>query len=326
MNEIRPTTMKYEYNNAIGDYVRIYNNIFPIKLEIEYVELAYLVNSYIATCNRLRRANDKSAASALANTKPIEELDSIDQDMNAIIPRINELSGSISKNTKIDIINELNDLTRRLSIVAHRKATLTRQIDSNNQSYYEQEENIGLIRAKLADIVLSIKEQLKNISMLDIDGKKRIDSLEVKPTHLDMVDSFSMLSADKDALKDRLGKYLEFRVLLFKKIEEFARDIVPAYGKHEIFDGEYDDVTPAFFALAGNDITETVITPYFSVDYAEEKDMYRFINGYFKTGQCDIELGKELLNGTGSWALKQAILDIVNHNKKLSNDNHVQKR
>lgn len=321
MNEIRPTTMKYESDNVISDYINVYNNIFPVKLEIEYVELCYLVNSYIVTCNRLHRANNESAKSTLANTKLLDELESIDEDMSSIIPRINELSGSISKNTEIDIINELNDLTRRLSIIAHRKKTLTSQTDKNYQSYYSKEEDISILRAKLAETVLKIKTQLHNISMLDVDGKKRIDCLEVKQSHLDMIDSFAILSADKEALKDRLNRYLEFRVLLFKKVEEFASELVPAYGKHQIFDGGYDDVTPAFFALAGNDITETVITPYFSAEYAEEKDMYRFINGYFKTGECNLELGDELLLGHGQWALKEAILSIVNHQRVKENEN-----
>lgn len=320
MNEIRTTTMKENNDNIICDFISIYNNIFPLKLESAYITLCYLVNSYIVLCNRLTKANSASAKSSTSNTKLYEEIDSIDSDLDIMLPKINELGGSINKNSSIEDISKLYELVNRLSIISRRKEKLSVDVNTNNQEYYKQEDDIALIRAKLADIVLQIKDQLRTISMLDINGKKRIDCLMVKPEHLDIIDRWEMLDEDKNALKDRLNKYFEFRVILFKKIESFAQELVPAYGQRQIYNGEYDDVIPAFFALAGIDITETFIGPYYSTTYVDEQDMYNFIIDYYKNGNCDIELGRTMMCYRLSWAAKQAILDITNHAATLNEE------
>lgn len=326
MSEIRTTTMKSENDNIICDFVRIYNNIFPLKLESEYINLSYLVNSYIVLCNRLTKANDASAKSTTSNTKLLEELESIDQDLSTIVPKLNEFAGSISKESASKDVQELYELARRMSIITRRRETLNSQVDSNNQTYYTQENDISVIRAELANIVLQIKEQLRSISMLDIDGKKRIDCLEVKTSHLEVIDRWEMLEDDKEALKDRLQRYFDFRVILFKQIESFAQELVPAYGQRQIYNGEYDDVIPAFFALAGIDITQDMIGLYFSTTYADEKEAYQFITDYFKTGICNVELGMNLLKGRLSWALKESILDITNHAKVKNIENRGPKK
>ncbi len=316
MAQIKTTTLDFESDNLISDFVNIYNTIFPLKLESEYITLGYLVNSYIVLCNKITKVDMLSKKSTSGNTKIYPELESIAQDLDEMLPRIKEMSGSISQESTSDEISDLYGLVSRLSVLTRRKENLREQVSSNNEAYYKQESDISLLRTQLSDIVLQIKEQLKSISMLNINDQRRIDTLEVKPHHLAIIDKWSILDTDKEALKDRLKGYLDFRVVLFKCIEDFAYELVPAYGKRQIYNGEYNNVIPAFFALAGLDITQDLIGPFFSTRYADEQEMYQFINGYYKTGVCDVEAGRRLMNYSFSWALKESINDILNHVNK----------
>ncbi len=224
------------------EIVDVFNNIFPVEIEKAYVELANSLKKYSVAVNRIGSNNSVIISSATSVGKSRETTQAIqDKEKNAL-QHLKELLNKVSDKEQLSPSEwqEIANLTNEGLNQSKQHEKASRNLSFNTNVYENSSIEMMDRRQELAEIIEELKNGIREILKLDINGEKRIDRIQMTERHSNQIDAISNLSEkNKEIWKRALSAYTTMRVNAFKQVEQMAVQAVETYHKREIIN--YDN-------------------------------------------------------------------------------------
>jgi len=219
------TDMEYQ------EFIRICNEVLPLKIETPYINLANYIEEYLKSL-RIMNYNDQDA---LRNGITIGTIsnnlnNNIEAEYN-ISKRLKEISqkGSHSLEDYEELI-KLAQIGKQLVITMNGQKN---NIDIRQRDTIEKNVSSSESQNGVPTIIASMKDALKSISELDLEDNKRLDNLEITSKHINQIANLNIGGKNKEYALDLLKEFLKTRKNAFRVVEEFAIHILEKYKKRE---------------------------------------------------------------------------------------------
>lgn len=222
--------LHYTYISIIQD---ICTRVIPPEVEKTYNNLIENINSYNTEASKLFIPTYKvnsdvdNLAQKRQEQKNAEEQDILKNIISKMITELNKTPESISFNNIEILSNKANKFQK---IILKREEQVATASQNYNKSNKDLEDSINKIKKSINLIAKNLQE----ISSLDKNGKKRIDTLEFNDRHAKTIDNLNKLSSEqKEFLKQTLSIYLNMKLAAYKKAEELAPKVLEYYNERQ---------------------------------------------------------------------------------------------
>lgn len=224
--KVKRTDTNYTVSPNSYEFIKIYNRIFPLIIETEYVDLTNLLQDYISLCTDLATSHQKVDKIVRVSTAHLEERKSkVDETLRQVLELLNHNASEIDYNYLANLALEGANLSNKIS-------TINRQEEKS--TYFNESANANDLRRLIASAIAEIKSTMSKIQSLDNNNQKRIDNLEIREDHLALIDALYITPQEKAVLKKLLISYFKLRVASFRIIESTAANFVLAYHNNRL--------------------------------------------------------------------------------------------
>lgn len=225
-------------DDIIAGFISICNDCLPLPVEEQYIKLTNLLSTYFE-----KRTALINLQNGVEGTNQIIESSKIKQRLQKtkcelIIEQIKALTNNedhLDPNTYSKILSLAKE-----GYIASQNYYSRNSIYQNNQRIANSRLNqIDELTRKIATIIDSIKNTLKNILALDINEKRRLDNVTVSQRHFDKIKAlFPKYSAYyTSSVEDLLKSHTASRIASFNIIEILASKIIDLYNRGIITEG-----------------------------------------------------------------------------------------
>lgn len=211
-------------------FVSVFNQVFPLELEEQYVALTNLILDYCVTCRTLREQDEQLYFHALGLQNVYKSLEGLEAKEPIQMRLYEAVVGALNENQTPDAYKKVNDAKEMLENRRAVKAV----IDILNGKRYKCEEIIAVEREKLTSIILKMSLALQTIASFSVNGQRGIDRLHMEQEQLSVIDNLAISPLEKETLKRELISYFNMRCIAFKYVHELAEKIVLSYSKREV--------------------------------------------------------------------------------------------
>lgn len=215
-----------EYDGKLLKFFEILRMVLPQKVEEAYVNLSKSVEEYFNTKNH-STFNDLTKQDI--NTEIDRSLTSLirlkdeEKELKELLSEINE---AITKGTSNAVYHQLVTVSEKLLENKTKIENIEKKINQNEVEYDKRKDQSSELEGSVSSSIDSLSSSLQNISDLDIDGKKRLDGIEITKKHLDMIDSMEAKPEEKEMFKALLSSYVNMRLECFRNIENTANAVL----------------------------------------------------------------------------------------------------
>lgn len=261
------------------------------------MRLANLVMDYEYLCDSLASSSAKVEYSSRQMYRPValaSEKVKINEDLHNYLAKLDTLSMEDYQNIS-RLALKGKEISYILTAAENRAKTAT-------ATYFDMSQEANNLRRLILVKIEEIVEELKAISQLDQNGKKRIDNLEIRGSHFALMDSLIGNEEARIVIKRFLESYFNLRVAAFKVIEGFALKIVNCYQNRQLLDGfsdkELSDKKLTIFSLTSvnvNYINMNYNNPLSIEKYNVASDIMDIMANYFVSKEFDMEKSLKLL-------------------------------
>ena len=178
MKHIMP--VKDDTDPILKAYFKVEEEAFPSKVEELYIKLANLVSDYFEYYGVLNKKQTDYDASFNIITSYGSKMMTLKAKIFVIEEQIRSIvSGQMSSSD----VNLLHKLSSQLYPLKRSLETMQRQDDNNRKIVSSKNDEISSVHSLLMSIIDSIRDILKEIISLDINGVRRLDRIKVTNKH-----------------------------------------------------------------------------------------------------------------------------------------------
>ena len=152
-------------------------------------------------------------------------------------------------------VNLLHKLSSQLYPLKRNLETMQKQDNNNRKIVSSKNDEISSVHSLLMNIIDSIRDILKEIISLDINGVRRLDRIKVTNKHENEISEIFKFSKDYgDIFISYLHSSVDARIAAFNMIEAIAEKIISLYNHNVLGEGFSIEETDRY-KVADNVIT-----------------------------------------------------------------------
>ncbi len=212
-------------------FIRICNEVLPLKIEELYINLDNVIEQYLNMLFAMGYNDHETLKMGLINSKTNNNVNKQTEKEEDISKQIKELAEKDSKSSS-DYAKLMRLVQMGRSLALEKENGLS-VISENRVKTIKRNEASSEMQNGISDIILRIKNTLKNISELDLDTNKRLDNLEVTKKHINQINNLNIDDKKKQNAYLLLIEFLQSRKNAFKVTEDFAYYVLEKYQKRE---------------------------------------------------------------------------------------------
>lgn len=242
------------------EFIKICNEVLPLKIETSYINLANSIDEYLNALAMMDRNDFDATGMAIQSEKASNEINNYSKVESNISKKVKEIAQKETYSQE--------DYEKLMKLAQMGKSFISKMkdekaiVDNNQHETIKKNVASSAFQNDIPNIILNITNILRLVSELDSDGNKRLDNLEIRPTHINQVSGFNIDGKEKEHALDLLNEFLETRKNAFRIIEEFAFHILEKYQKREtIFSKDlYEKYRLSSMALEALELGEGVFS------------------------------------------------------------------
>lgn len=250
MKHIMP--VKDDTDPILKAYFKVEEEVFPSKVEELYIKLANLVSDYFEYYGVLSKKQTDYDASFNIITSYGSKMMTLKAKIFVIEEQIRSIvSGQMSSSD----VNLLHKLSSQLYPLKRNLETMQKQDNNNRKIVSSKNDEISSVHSLLMSIIDSIRDILKEIISLDINGVRRLDRIKVTNKHENEISEIFKFSKDYgDIFISYLHSSVDARIVAFNMIEAMADKIISLYNHNVLGEGFSIEETDRY-KVADNIIT-----------------------------------------------------------------------
>lgn len=328
MDTINNTILSYSEHSVGSEKLsEIIKSIFPEKYEEKYSKLVNLIIDYQDTVRKIENgnySNNKTSVSVEKTSEEVEKIKNEIKELDIIVLNIDKQIANIPidepshlREMLMDQLISINktrmNLQSKISSITIKNQKGIDDISSNNY-------DLSKLEIKLKEIVEEIENALKEIQEISINGKDRLDNINVKESHLNEIDevlnsydTYKSLDVDdfkkeSTALKYFVLQTIKMRKEMYKFGEKLGTKIVDKYKEREIVPSNDQDM---------NTINASVlITTSFQINDVVRFEL-PFIEEFLKRNRINY---KRLINIADSFSVMSDLIEKNNNDENTIED------
>ncbi len=245
-------SVKDDTDPILKAYFKVEEEVFPSKVEELYIKLANLVSDYFEYCGVLSKKQTDYDASFNIITSYGSKMMTLKAKIFVIEEQIRSIvSGQMTSSD----VNLLHKLSSQLYPLKRNLETMQKQDNNNRKIVSSKNDEISSVHSLLMSIIDSIRDILKEIISLDINGVRRLDRIKVTNKHENEISEIFKFSKDYgDIFISYLHSSVDARIAAFNMIEAMADKIISLYNHNVLGEGFSIEETDRY-KVADNIIT-----------------------------------------------------------------------
>lgn len=273
---------EYHYYNepqSFIDFIDIYNIVFPLNVENEYVKLANLTIKYISKCIELEKCQNSIDDKSNCLNNEYSILKNLDNKVNALDQELSNILSNLENNKSSMKYEKIAQLANHIKTLLQEKEDFQPIVECDKRIHTDLLILASSLGSDIDSIINKIVNILQTIKTLDIDGNEKIDQLQIIETKYNLIDQLNVKDNKKICLKQFLKAYFEVRKQSFKIVEDVAIQFVSMYKERKLLDAISENdlryITYALTVLINININSI---PYSSCSKEELNNRVIFLN------------------------------------------------
>ena len=227
--------VKENIDPTLKAYFKVGEEIFPSRAEELYVKLANLVSDYFEYYNAFNKKQKDYDASINIVTNFNTKIMTLKAKIFIIEEQIRSIvSGGMSSSD----VKLLRDLASQLYVIKNKLET-TQKLDTNNRrTVYSEGYDVSSMHTILIGIIDKIRDILKDIVDLDINGIRRLERIKMTDKHEEEIKDIFASSKDYASIfTSYMHSTIGAKVTAYNVIETIAEKIVSLYNHNVLGEG-----------------------------------------------------------------------------------------
>lgn len=220
----------------LDEIFKVYSMVMPPELERKYVDLTNAVVYYWSDVTGLSSKNAQIYRSANKLKLSRDRLEILEVQEKEMLAEFSKIYSEVVSTHSTESYKKLEKFSRKMFDFGVIRDAEKKKLEDKEKEYLESSNYISEKREGISELVSRISSLLESISKMDIDGKKRLDGIEVRSKHLEMLDKVDVRDEMKSCIKRALSSYVEMRKEIFRYVEALASIIPQKYNNRELVD------------------------------------------------------------------------------------------
>lgn len=290
----------YDESQNFIDFIEIFNIVFPLKVENEYVRLANLTIEYISKCMELEKCqNDIDNKSQYLNSK-YNILINLESKVSLLDQELRNIVANFENNKSSVEYEKIASIASQAQKIFEDKETFQAVIEQDRNIHTDYLVLASSLGSDIETIINRIALALQSIKMLDMDENKKIDQLQVTERQYSLIDQLNVEDNKKVYLKKYLKSYFEVKKQSFKIVEDIAIKLVETYKNRKLLDDisetDFRYVTYALTNLSNMNIDSIPDSNYSKEEFNNQIILLDFITNCLIEKDVDSKCFQEIIN------------------------------
>lgn len=226
---------KDDIDPTLKAYFMVEEEVLPRSVEELYIKLANLVSDYFEYYGILSKKQADYDTSFNVITSYSTKIMTLKTKIFIIEEQIRSI---VSGKMTSDDVNMLHRLSSQLYPLKRNLETMQKQDENNKRVVSNKNDEISSVHAMLISIIDAIREILKNILGLDINGIRRLDRIKMTVKHESEIgDIFSSSKDYADIFTSYMHSSTDAKIAAFNMIEAIADKIISLYDHNVLGEG-----------------------------------------------------------------------------------------